>query len=256
MTIPFGAAVALVGHNGSGKSTLVKLLCRMYDPTRGAIYWDGVDLREVPVDELRQRIGAVFQDYMEYDLSAAENVALGDLDALGDRDRIAAAAERAGVHGVLSGLPRGYDTLLSRQFFGAPGESGQTGETGVSLSGGQWQRVALARSLLRDGCDLLICDEPSAGLDPEAEYQVHTRLRAYRGGRTSLLISHRLGAIRDADHIVVLAQGQVVEEGTHGHLLAAGGTYARMFDLQAQGYRTDDARPALPLAALPAGGGR
>jgi ATP-binding cassette subfamily B protein len=229
----------LVGPNGSGKSTVVKLLCRMYDPTRGAILWDGVDLRDMPVDDLRRRIGAVFQDYMEYDLSAAENIALGDVDATGDRHRIEAAADRAGIHDTLAGLPRGYDTVLSRQFGGGPDDADP--QTGVPLSGGQWQRVAFARSLLRDQCDLLVCDEPSAGLDAEAEHEVHTRLRRYRAGRTSLLVSHRLGAIRDADRIVVLHRGRVAQQGSHDGLLAEGGPYHRMFHLQAQGYRAGSA---------------
>lgn len=233
--IPQGLAVALVGLNGAGKSTLIKLLCRFYDPTRGAILWDGVDLRDADLAELRGRIGAVFQDYMTYDLSATENVAVGDLSALDDPDRVRAAARRAGIHDVLEGLPQGYDTLLTRLFFGGPKE--EEAQAGVRLSGGQWQRVALARAFLRDRRDLMILDEPSAGLDAEAEHEVHSRLREHRAGQTSLLISHRLGAIRDADQIVVLADGVVAEQGTHAELVAARGAYARMFALQAAGYR-------------------
>jgi ATP-binding cassette, subfamily B, bacterial len=235
LVIPHGRAVALVGVNGAGKSTLVKLLCRFYDPTRGAVSWDGVDLRDLDPAELRRRIGAVFQDYMEYDLPAAENIAVGDLSALGDRERIVAAARRAGVHDTLAALPLGYDTLLSRIFFGAADLLDP--QAGAMLSGGQWQRVALARGLVRDDCDLLILDEPSSGLDAEAEHEIHRRLRAHRAGRTSLLISHRLGAIRDADLIVAIADGQICEQGDHTSLLAAGGTYARLFELQAQGYQ-------------------
>jgi ATP-binding cassette subfamily B protein len=235
LVIPHGRAVALVGVNGAGKSTLVKLLCRFYDPTRGTVTWDGVDLRDLDPAELRRRIGAVFQDYMEYDLPAAENIALGDLSALGDQRRIVAAARQAGVHDLLAALPQGYDTMLSRIFFGPADQLDP--QSGAMLSGGQWQRVALARGLLRDDCDLLILDEPSSGLDAEAEYEIHRRLRAHRAGRTSLLISHRLGALRDADLIVVIADGQVCEQGEHAGLLAAGGTYARLFELQAQGYQ-------------------
>jgi ATP-binding cassette, subfamily B, bacterial len=242
LRIPAGQAVAVVGLNGAGKSTLIKLLCRFYDPTRGAILWDGIDLRDVAVSDLRERIGAVFQDYMNYDLTAAENIALGDLRARDDQRRIEAAAVRAGIHHKLSQLPNGYDTLLSRMFF-AESEKDDPG-TGVVLSGGQWQRLALARAFLRDQRDLMILDEPSAGLDAEAEHDIHASLRAHRAGRTSLLISHRLGCVRDADLIVVLGDGQVVEQGNHRALIASGGRYAELFAMQASGYRSDVAQPA------------
>ncbi|MFJ6937797.1 ABC transporter ATP-binding protein [Streptomyces sp. NPDC101132] len=314
LTIPYGRSLALVGLNGAGKSTLVKLLCRMYDPTRGAILWDGTDLRDLDPAALRRRIGAVFQDYMTYDLTAAENIALGDLDALDDPARIRAAARRAGIDRRIRELPQGYDTLLTRLFFPSPGPegppeapgegrtaapedvpyaSGGTRDTagdalaaapggapaagredtpaggtqdpyedvavlpggpppdpaaGVELSGGQWQRLALARALLRERCDLMVLDEPSAGLDAAAEHEIHTALRRHRRGRTSLLISHRLGAVRDADLIVVLDGGRIVERGDHRALTATGGAYARLFALQAAGYR--DA-PQLPAPALP-----
>src|SRR6266508_3009700 len=232
--IPHGRTVALVGLNGAGKSTLVKLLCRFYDPTRGAIEWDGIDVREVDPARLRERIGAVFQDFSAYDLTAAENIGVGDLAALDDRSRIEAAARRAGAHDMVTGLPRGYDTLLTRVFF--QGSDADDPQTGVLLSGGQWQRVALARALLRDGRDLMILDEPSAGLDAQAEYEVHAALRAHRAGRTALLISHRLSAVRDADLIVVLADGRVVEQGSHAELMAMQGRYAELFEVQARGY--------------------
>jgi ATP-binding cassette subfamily B protein len=238
-TIRQGEAVGLVGRNGAGKSTLVKLLCRMYDPDRGSIRWDGVDLRDLHPDELRGRMGAVFQDYMAYDLSAAENIALGDLDqGSRDRPRIEQAARRAGIHHQLVSLPHGYDTLLTRMFVSATDEGDP--ETGVVLSGGQWQRLALARALLRDDRDLLILDEPSSGLDAEAEHEIHQTLRNYRRGHTSLLISHRLGALRDADRLVVLDQGTVAEQGTHAELIAAGGVYATLFTMQAAGYQETD----------------
>lgn len=234
-----GEAVALVGLNGAGKSTLVKLLCRFYDPTAGAILWDGVDLREVDPQALRERIGAAFQDHMDYDLTAAENIGLGDLERMADPQRVRDAAARAGVHDVLVSLPYGYETLLTRNHF-AQADGATDPRAGVVLSGGQWQRLALARAFLRQRCDLMILDEPSAGLDAQAEHDIHTSLQRHRAGRTSLLISHRLGAIREADRIVVLHDGRVAEQGRHAELLAAGSHYARLFRLQAHGYRADD----------------
>ncbi|MFI7124809.1 ABC transporter ATP-binding protein [Nonomuraea sp. NPDC050153] len=234
LTIPHGASVALVGLNGSGKSTLVKLLCRFYDPVRGTISWDGADIRDVPPEELRARVGAVFQDFMNYDFSAADNIAVGDLTARGDLPRIESAGRWAGVHDTLRNLPLGYDTLLTRIYFGLADRDDDS--TGVVLSGGQWQRIALARAFLRADRDLMILDEPSAGLDAEAEHDVHTRLREIRAGRTSLLISHRLGAVRDADLIAVLSDGVIIERGKHADLMAADGTYRRLFTLQASGY--------------------
>ncbi|GII01087.1 multidrug ABC transporter permease [Planobispora takensis] len=234
LVIDRGTTLALVGQNGSGKSTLVKLLCRFYDPTRGRILWDGVDLREVPVEDLRARLGVVFQDFVSYDMSAADNIALGDLSALGNDERIETAARRAGMHETLQGLPRGYETTLSRMYFGDVADDDL--HTGVVLSGGQWQRLALARAFLRQERDMMILDEPSAGLDAAAEHEIHTRLRAVREGRTSLLISHRLGTVREADTIAVLENGMVTEVGDHRDLVASGGTYARLFMLQAAGY--------------------
>ncbi|MEU4510421.1 ABC transporter ATP-binding protein [Nonomuraea wenchangensis] len=239
--IPYGRAVALVGLNGAGKSTLVKLLCRLYDPVRGSILWDGVDLREVRPDDLRARLGVVFQDYMTYDLTASENIMLGDLAAGSDQEPVRAAARRAGIHDTLDTLPRGYDTLLSRIFFGDDER-----QAGVTLSGGQWQRLALARALMRHQRDLLILDEPSSGLDAEAEHAVHTGLRRHRAGRTSVLISHRLGALRDADLIVVLSEGKIRERGSHAELMALGGEYARLFSLQASGYEEESPRTTTP----------
>jgi ATP-binding cassette, subfamily B, bacterial len=235
--IPFGHSVALIGLNGAGKSTLVKLICRLYDPVRGSILWDGADIREVAPEDLRARIGTIFQDYMTYDLTAAENVGLGDLDRLNDMDRIREAATQAGVHDKIASLPRGYQTLLSRIFFDSKDKENL--ETGVVLSGGQWQRLAVARGLMRADRDLLILDEPSSGMDAEAEHALHRRLCAIREGKTSLLISHRLGSVRDADEIYVLSAGQIAESGTHATLIAARGEYHRLFTLQASGYQTD-----------------
>ncbi|MCM2420608.1 ABC transporter ATP-binding protein [Streptomyces sp. RKAG293] len=231
LILPYGQAVGLVGANGAGKSTLVKLLCRFYDPERGRILWDGQDIRTLSVDELRRRIGATFQDYMTYDMNARDNIGIGSPELMDDLERVRTAAARADIDETIAGLPRGYDTMLSRIFLDA------SNEKGVLLSGGQWQRVALARSLFREDAELLVLDEPSSGLDPLAEQRVHQALARHRAGRTSLLISHRLSALRDADTIVVLAGGQVVEQGRHEQLIEHGGQYAELFAAQAEGYQ-------------------
>ncbi|MGA7088936.1 MAG: ABC transporter ATP-binding protein [Candidatus Dormiibacterota bacterium] len=233
LTIPASGSVALVGLNGAGKSTIVKLACRFYDPEQGAIYWDGVDLRELDPSSLRRHITATFQDYMCYDLTARENIALADIAQIENLALVEDAAELAEVHQQLHDLPQGYDTMLGRIFLAGQAEGV---ETGVRLSGGQWQRVALARALFRKQAGLLILDEPSGGLDPDAEYGLQVRLKQLRRGRTTLLVSHRLSSVRDADEIVVVADGAVRERGTHGELLARQGEYARLFELQARGF--------------------
>jgi ATP-binding cassette, subfamily B, bacterial len=232
--VPRGQMVALVGYNGAGKSTLVKLLCRFYDPDRGRIRWDGTDLRDLDPDELRDRISMVFQDYMTYELTAADNIAVGDLSRADRPETLAAAARAAGVHDTLAALPKGYQTLLTRMYFDTTDKDNP--QTGVMLSGGQWQRVALARAFLRGERDLMILDEPSAGLDAEAEHDIQARLRESRRDKTTVLISHRLNTVREADHIVVLSDGTITEQGDHDALMAVDGTYARLFSLQARGY--------------------
>ena len=227
-----GQSLAIVGLNGAGKSTLIKLLCRFYEPTRGRLGWDGHDLAELPPEGLRRRMTVVFQDYMEYDLTAGENIGVGDLSRLDDPAAIRAAASRAGVDDILLSLPRGYQTLLSR----AHADLTDPDSAGVLLSGGGWQRLAIARALLRDDSDLLILDEPSSGLDAEAEAELQQQLRANRNGRTLVIISHRLSAVRDADRIVVLDGGRIRESGTHDELIAVGGRYAELFERQASGY--------------------
>jgi ATP-binding cassette subfamily B protein len=230
--LPAGTSLGLVGVNGAGKSTVVKLLCRFYDPERGRITWDGVDLRDLDHETLRARLAATFQDFMTYDLTVGENIGVGDLPRIEDVEAVRRCAEQADIHDAITALPRGYGSLLSRMFL-----LEEDPEPGVALSGGQWQRIALARSLMRDDADLLILDEPSSNLDADAEHRIHRTLQDFRRGRTSLLISHRLGSVREADHIVVLDDGVVSESGDHDTLMSAGGTYARLFTTQARGYQ-------------------
>jgi ATP-binding cassette subfamily B protein len=230
LRIPAGESVALVGLNGAGKSTLVKLLCRLYEPDRGRITFDGVDLRDLGPQAYRRRIGVLFQDFMTYELTVTENIGVGDVAALESSAKITEAAELAGIHERIAALPAGYDTMLSRMFAGHDG-------AGAQLSGGQWQRLALARALLRRDADLLILDEPSSGLDAAAEREIHARLTEMRHGSASLLISHRLSAVRDANQIVVLRDGVVAERGDHDTLMGRGGDYARLFRSQADGYQ-------------------
>ena len=220
-----GENLALVGHNGAGKTTFIKLLTGLYEPTEGRVLLDGHDLRALPREEIRRRLSVVFQDYNQYQVSAGENVAFGDPGALDDRARIDAAVDRGGARAIVDALPRGLDTQLGRWFQG-----------GVDLSGGQWQRIALARAFMRQGADILVLDEPTAALDIDAEAEVFARVRHLAAGRTLLLISHRVANVRMADRIVVLEASGVVEEGTHAELVARGGVYADMFQKQARGY--------------------
>lgn len=224
--VPRGQSVALVGHNGAGKTTLIKLLTRLYSPTEGRVLLDGKDLRDWDLDALRRRIGVVFQDFNRYQLSARENVGFGSKEHLGDADRLERAIERGGATEVISSLSGGLDTQLGRWF-----------KDGTELSGGQWQKLALARAFMREEADVLVLDEPTAALDADAEHAVFQRFRLLAEGRTTFVVSHRFPTVRMADRILVLDDGRVIEEGTHEELVAKGGTYARMFALQADGYR-------------------
>jgi ATP-binding cassette subfamily B protein len=217
--------IALIGENGAGKTTLVKLLARLYDPTGGAIFLDGVDLREYSVEDLRKEIGVIFQDYMRYDMLVRENVGFGRIEELSDEARVQAAARKSLAEQLISRLPLGYNQMLGRRF-----------EGGVDLSAGQWQKIALARAYMRDA-QLLILDEPTATLDARAEYEVFCRFSDLTQGRMAVLISHRFSTVRMADRILVLENGEISEQGSHEHLVALGGRYAELFELQAAGYR-------------------
>lgn len=217
--------IALIGENGAGKTTLVKLLARLYDPVEGMILLDGVDLRDYNVEDLRKEIGVIFQDYMRFDMLASENIGFGKVESVGDRGRIERAAEKSMASQVIGRLPGGYDQMVGRRF-----------EGGVDLSGGEWQKFALARAYMRDA-QLLILDEPTATLDARAEYEVFQRFSELTRERMAVLISHRFSTVRMADRILVLADGEIREHGTHDQLVALGGRYAELFELQAAGYR-------------------
>jgi len=225
LEIGAGEVLALVGENGAGKTTIVKLLARLYDPTEGRILLDGRDLRDYDLDQLRDRIGVVFQDFVRFHFTAAENIAMGRIEALGDQGRISEAAERSLADAVIARLPLGFAQPLGRRFAG-----------GVELSGGEWQKVAIARAYMRNA-DVLVLDEPTSALDARSEFEVFQRFRDLSAGRTTLLISHRFSTVRIADRIIVLDGGRIIESGTHQALLAHGGLYAEMFELQAAGYR-------------------
>jgi ATP-binding cassette subfamily B protein len=220
-----GERVALVGENGEGKTTIVKLITRLYDPTEGEILLDGVDLREYDLDALHREIGVIFQDFMRYEMTAGENIAVGDIEELDNLELLRIAAHKSLAHEVVERLPGRYDQMLGRRF-----------ETGVDLSGGEWQKLALARAYLREA-QLLILDEPTAGLDARSELTVFRRFAELTEGKTALLISHRFSTVRMADRIVVLHSGRIAEEGSHDELANLGGRYAEMFEMQAANYR-------------------
>ncbi|MFO1510128.1 MAG: ABC transporter ATP-binding protein [Steroidobacteraceae bacterium] len=224
--LPPGASLALVGENGSGKTTLIKLLTRLYRPTSGRILLDGLDLGEWDADVLRGRIGVIFQDFARYQMQVGENIGAGDEPHFDDETRWRAAAERGQADDFIATLPAGYRTQLGKWF-----------RDGRELSGGQWQKIALSRAFMRTRADILVLDEPTAAMDAQAEADVFEHFRRIAQGRITILISHRFSTVRMADQIVVIDRGRIVERGTHQELVALDGRYARLFALQAKGYR-------------------
>jgi ATP-binding cassette, subfamily B, bacterial len=237
-TVKAGETLAVVGRNGAGKTTLFKLICRLYDPLEGRILIDGIDIKDFDPDELRRQIGAMFQDYVDYQATAAENIGLGHLSEIANREAVVNASKQAGSDELISHLPEGYDTALGKWF-----------DAGVNLSGGEWQKVALARAFMREDARILLLDEPTSALDAQAEYDLFERLRSLTHGRTAVYISHRFSTVRRADRIVFLEHGRLVEEGTHEELIRLNGRYARLFRMQAAAYTGEDVE-VLPEEAV------
>jgi ATP-binding cassette subfamily B protein len=220
-----GERVALIGENGEGKTTLVKLMTRLYDPTEGQVLLDGVDLREYDLEDLYREIGVIFQDFMRYEMTARENIAVGRIEEIANLPMLKTAAHKSLAQQVIERLPRDYEQMLGRRF-----------ETGVDLSGGEWQKIALARAYLRDA-QVLILDEPTAALDARSEFEVFQRFAELTTGKSAVFISHRFSTVRMADRIIVLHDGRIAEDGNHDKLLNLGGRYAGMFEMQAANYR-------------------
>jgi len=217
--------LALIGENGEGKTTIVKLMTRLYDPTEGQILLDGIDLRDYDLEDLHHEMGVIFQDFMRYEMTARENVAVGRVEQIDNLELLQHASQKSMADAVIERLPLGYNQMLGRRF-----------EQGVDLSGGEWQKVALARAYLRDA-QVLILDEPTAALDARSEFEVFRRFSELTAGKMALFISHRFSTVRAADRILVLANGKIAEEGTHDELSSLGGRYAEMFEMQASSYR-------------------
>lgn len=220
-----GEVVALVGENGAGKTTLVKLLTRLYDPVEGRILLDGHDLREYSLEDVRNNIGVIFQDFVHYNLPIRDNIAAGKIIARDDIFRISNAAKRSQAHDLIENLPDGYEQMIGKHF-----------QNGLELSGGEWQKIAIARAYMREA-DVLVLDEPTAALDARAEFEIFQRFKELSMGRIAILISHRFSSVRMADRILVLAGGAVEAAGTHQELILQPGRYAELFELQAAGYR-------------------
>ena len=221
-----GESLAIVGENGSGKTTLIKLLTRLYQPSEGAIYLEGLDLKEWDIDTLRKKIGVIFQDFARYQLLVGENIGIGDVDELEQDELIEEAAEKGMADEFVKDLPQGYKTQLGTWF-----------KDGKELSGGQWQKIALSRAFMRSKADILILDEPTAAIDARAEAEIFAHFRDLTANKISIIISHRFSTVRMADHIIVLEKAEILEEGSHEELLASDGQYATLFNLQAQGYQ-------------------
>lgn len=221
-----GESLAIVGENGSGKTTLIKLLTRLYQPSEGTIYLEGLDLKEWDIDTLRKKIGVIFQDFARYQLLVGENIGIGDVDELEQDELIEKAAEKGMADEFVKDLPQGYKTQLGTWF-----------RDGKELSGGQWQKIALSRAFMRSKADILIMDEPTAAIDARAEAEIFSHFRDLTANKISIIISHRFSTVRMADHIIVLEKAEILEQGSHEGLLASGGQYATLFNLQAQGYQ-------------------
>ncbi len=221
-----GESLAIVGENGSGKTTLIKLLTRLYQPSEGKIYLEGLDLKEWDIDTLRKKIGVIFQDFARYQLLVGENIGIGDVDELEQDELIEKAAEKGMADEFVKDLPQGYKTQLGTWF-----------RDGKELSGGQWQKIALSRAFMRSKADILIMDEPTAAIDARAEAEIFSHFRDLTANKISIIISHRFSTVRMADHIIVLEKAEILEQGSHEGLLASGGQYATLFNLQAQGYQ-------------------
>src|SRR6266480_5883233 len=227
-TIHAGEAVALVGRNGAGKTTLVKLLTRLYDPDEGEILVGGRNIKEYNLKDLREQVGVIFQDYVNYYMTAQENIGVGRVDKIEQRELVKSAASKSGADTVIEQLPQGYDTMLGRWF--------KDLKESTQLSGGEWQKIALARAFMRDA-RILVLDEPTSALDAQAEYEVFTKFRQLTRGKTAVFISHRFSTVRLADRIFVIENGSIIESGSHKELIALDGRYAQLFNLQAEAYR-------------------
>jgi ATP-binding cassette subfamily B protein len=227
-TIRTGEAIALVGRNGAGKTTLVKLLTRLYEPDEGEILVGGRNIKEYDLKELREQVGVIFQDYVNYYMTAQENIGVGRVDKIEQRELVMSAASKSGANAVIERLPQGYDTMLGRWF--------KDLKDSTQLSGGEWQKIALARAFMRDA-RILVLDEPTSALDAQAEHEVFTRFRILTEGKTAVFISHRFSTVRLADRIFVIENGSIIESGSHHELIALNGRYAELFNLQAEAYR-------------------